>query len=154
MLVEEGPIVDSGIGKEEKDHISKNELPSDQSFKDYIAVVNEAVRYLEGGLYEEAAEELKKAISLEPSMPYAYDNLANAYYHLRKYREAIAMAETALRMDPDYANAYGNLGNIYYALGKHKEARENYQKAKGLFQKKGDLEGVARVDKSLAQSFS
>jgi len=136
-----------------EDHISKNELPADERLKKYIADVNEAVGYIQRASYKEAVQKLRVAIALDPSLPYAYDNLGNAYYHLRKYKKAMAMSKKALRIDPTHANAYGNVGSIYYALGKHKEAKINYEKAKKLFLKKGDLEGIARTNESLAQSF-
>ena len=154
ILAEEGPVVQSVAGEEKKDHLSKDELSSDVRFRQYIEAVNEAVGYIEDGLYGEAVKKLKKSIILEPSLPYAYDNLANAYYHLHKYEEAMSMSKTSLKMDPNYASAYGNLGNIYYALGKYVEAKENYLKAKELFLKKGDAAGVARIEESLMQPFS
>lgn len=152
-LVEEGPSAEETAGKEGKDHVSEDVLPSDERFKQYTTAVDEAAGDMQQGLYEPAIEKLKEAIMLEPSMPYAYDNLANAYYHLRRYEEAIAMSKKALTVDPNYANAYGNLGSIYYALGKYQDAKENYEKARELFQKKGDARGVAKTDEYLAQSF-
>lgn len=136
-----------------EDHIASTELPSDERFKKYIATVNEAVGYIQRASYKEAVSRLREAIALDNALPYAYDNLGNAYYHMHKYKKAMAMSKKALKIDPNYANAYGNLGSIYYALGKHKEAKRSYEKAKKLFIQQGDIEGVARTNESLIQSF-
>lgn len=154
ILTEEGPPSQDVAGEKGKDHISSHMLPGDLRFRQYISIVDEAVGNIQQGLYEQAVEKFKKAIILEPSMPYAYDNLSNAYYHLHKYEEAIAMSKNVLKMDPNYANAYGNLGSIYYAMGRYGEAKENYKKARELFQKEGDMKGVAKTDEYLGQSFS
>jgi len=152
-IVEEGEPAETVGGSVEKDYISIHQLPNDQRFGKYKTIVNESIKSMQEGQYEQAVEKLKAAIILEPDIPYAYDNLANAYYHLYKYEEAIMMSKAALKIDPQDANAYGNLGNIYYMLNKYQEAKINYQKAKELFQKNGDAEGVAKVDKALEKSF-
>ncbi|MDD4980943.1 MAG: tetratricopeptide repeat protein [Candidatus Omnitrophica bacterium] len=151
ILVEEDKSGQLGVDKEKEDHITTEKMPGDQYLERYVSLVNEAVGYIGHGQYEQAIEKLKIAITLEPAMPYAYDNLANAYYHSHSYKEAIEMSENALKADPDYANAYGNLGNIYYALGKYQEAKENYQKARKLFQEKQDPAAIAKIDESLAK---
>ena len=137
--------------KSEEDHISTESVSSDEHLKLYIKVSNEGLGLIQSGQYKEAAERLKEAIYIDPGMPQAYINLANAYYHMGKYEDSIEMSENALQIDPNNANSYGNLGNAYYGLGKYKKSKESYQKAKELFKKDKDLEGTQKTEKYLAQ---
>jgi len=136
----------------EKDNLSKDVLQSDGVRRElYIKSVNEGVRRVEQGQYEQSIEQYEQAIALEPDLSYAYVNLANAYWHLAKYEESIAMSKKALQIDPSDARTYSNLGNAYYSSGKHKEAEDSYKKAKELYKGAGDSEGVKKMEEYLGR---
>ena len=126
-------------------------LPSDSlDRKHYIDIVNEGVALVERGQYKQAIEKYEEAVKIDSQLPYAYINLANAYWHLKEYKKSIAMSEIALQINPNEGRTYTNLGNAYYGLGQRKEAKNSYQKAKKLFQEAGDSENLKNVEKSLA----
>jgi tetratricopeptide (TPR) repeat protein len=66
---------------------------------------------LQLGLLEEATQELRRAVQLEP-VPAAYNSLARALAMQGKLDEAIAALRQALRIDPKDANAGRNLQTI------------------------------------------
>ena len=151
IVVEKGtPGQTSGYGSGD-DATSHDALQSDSlDRKHYIEIVNEGVALVGKGQYEEAVKKYEEAVRIDPQLPYAYIDLANAYWHLKEYKKSIAMSSLALQINPNDGRTYSNLGNAYYGLGNHKEAKENYQKAKKLFQEAGDSENLKNVEKSLA----
>ena len=139
----------SGFASEE-DHLSKDVIRKDSLRRElYIKIVNEGVACAEQGQYAQAIEKYEAAIKLEPDLSYAYINIANAYWHLKKYEESITMSKKALQIDPSDARAYGNIGNAYYSSGKRNEAKDAYKKAKELYKESVDLEGVKKMDEYL-----
>jgi len=61
------------------------------------------------GWLDEAVQEFKKAIALDPASAHAHDNLATVYSEKKLYREALAEYLTALELEPDSATAHYNL---------------------------------------------
>jgi tetratricopeptide (TPR) repeat protein len=81
---------------------------------------------------EEAIEQFKKAIALDPNYAYAYNNWGSALSALKRPEEAIELFKKAVTLDPNYAYAYNNWGNALYTLKRPAEAIEQFQKAVSL----------------------
>jgi tetratricopeptide (TPR) repeat protein len=89
---------------------------------------------------EEAAEEFKKAIILNPAHIEAHIGLADSYRQLRLYDKAIEVLENLKKIKPDYPLTYVYLGNIYYNNKPEMKTRKyfismsirNYEKAINL----------------------
>ena len=61
------------------------------------------------GWLDEAANEFRKAIELDPNSAHAHDNLATVHAEKGRFREALAEYLTALDIEPDSAMAHYNL---------------------------------------------
>jgi tetratricopeptide (TPR) repeat protein len=86
--------------------------------------------------YDEAIQDLEKAISLDQNYQWAKDNLKGIYYDrglaYKKqgdYDKAIAEYTGALKLDPNYAKAYNNRGNAYDKKGEYDKALTDYTEA-------------------------
>ncbi len=72
-----------------KDPAYKDTIQSDNFFrKRYMDIVNEGICCVQQGQYEQAVEKCNAAIKIEPGLPYAYVNLADACCGLKRYKEA------------------------------------------------------------------
>ncbi len=69
--------------------------------------------YLQLDRAEEAAEECKEALKVDPDYNAAIFTLAQAYKKLGKYEEAIAGFERAAQLDPRDAKPHVNLGEVF-----------------------------------------
>ena len=65
---------------------------------------------------EEAIGTYRKAISLRPHFPEAYNNLAAALKRQGNVAEAIAYYQESVAQKPDYADAFHNLGAAFQEL--------------------------------------
>jgi len=99
--------------------------------------------------FQQAITYLNKAIQVDPGYAQAYCDLGVVYSNLSKYSEAIVYLKKATQVSPKHAGAYDNLGRVYYATKKYSLARENFQKAKDLFQDKGDNQSVKDIEDRL-----
>ncbi len=61
------------------------------------------------GWLDEAANEFRKAIELDPKSAHAHDNLATVHAEKGRYREALTEYLTALELEPDSPTAHYNL---------------------------------------------
>jgi len=64
---------------------------------------------LQKGAYQQAIEELTKAILLNPRHALALNARGFAYMQIREARKAVADFAAAIEIDPDYVNARQNL---------------------------------------------
>lgn len=101
------------------------------------------------GEYQQAIIYFQKAIKMDPKISQAYYDLGSAYESLGQQEEAADYYKKALGINPNYVDAYLKLGAVYSRLNQYKEAKENLQKAKELFQRKGDLQGVRETEEYL-----
>ena len=69
--------------------------------------------YLQLDRAEEAAEECKEALKIDPEYSAAIFTLAQAYKKLKKYDEAVAGFERAIELDPRDPKPHVNLGELY-----------------------------------------
>lgn len=100
--------------------------------------------------YKVAEEYLnKKVIPLNPLDARGYGGLGAVNYKLGRYQQAVEYLEKAIQLEPAYPVAYQFLGQAFLALGKNNEARENFLKAKELFQNVGDTEHLKAVEEYL-----
>jgi tetratricopeptide (TPR) repeat protein len=83
------------------------------------------------GNYEEAVEECKKAIALDPDFGNPYNDIGAYLINMGKLEEAIPWLEKAIRAGRYEAYHYPhcNLGRIYLAKGMLKKALEEFEKA-------------------------
>jgi len=116
-----------------------------------LAYNNLGVAYGSLGQYQKEIEYCQKAIQINPNYALAYYNLGTAYGSLRQYQKAIEYLQKSLQSDPNDASAYNNLGTVYYYLGQYQKAKENFLKAKELFQKQGDYQSSQLVDEKLKE---
>lgn len=78
----------------------------------------------------EAENYYRKAITLDPSLIAARNNLGNLYFKTRREREAIAQYQFVLRVDPRHTEANLNLGLIYQATGRAALALSHLERAR------------------------
>jgi tetratricopeptide (TPR) repeat protein len=90
------------------------------------------VAYKAIGQIDQAIQEYKTAIALQPDFADAHNNLGVAYKEMGKYDDAIAEYKTALSIDPGLAMAHNNLGETLDKLGRIPEAFVEIQKAAQL----------------------
>ena len=109
------------------------EKPQEQSEGEKHAI--EGLNFYNGGNYEGAKEELKKAIELEPdnkdykeALIMVYKGSALSLFNMGKYDDAIKEYETALSKKPDDVELNYNLAYVY-------NTKENYEKAKIYYAK-------------------
>jgi len=95
--------------------------------KNYLAY-NNLGYYLSGQRkVEEAMENYKKALEINPQYEDAYNNMGYALAGLKRYPEAIAHYEAALRMKPKHTEVHNNLGNALADTGRIDEAIIHYR---------------------------
>ncbi|TSK04493.1 MAG: tetratricopeptide repeat protein [Geobacter sp.] len=82
--------------------------------------------------YTRAANEFKRAISLDPTTAQPYNLLANAYLAQNKYDEAIKTYKSSLSLDPTQDSVHTNLGNIYLQQKKYNLAEKEFKEAARL----------------------
>ncbi|MGI9390443.1 MAG: sulfotransferase [Boseongicola sp.] len=95
----------------------------------------------------EAADKLKKAVTLSPDMISALVSLGSAHNQTKEHRSAVVLLERAHANDPEDIQALIELGNAYLRTNRHQEALEAYETARIL--SKDEISRDHRV--SLAQ---
>lgn len=84
------------------------------------------------GSYQEAIEELSRAVEADPNHVAAYTSLGVAFHRLGEDDRALDCYEAALKIAPKYAEAHYFRSNILYSQGNVREAMEGYTRAVGL----------------------
>ncbi|MEW5924545.1 MAG: protein kinase [Candidatus Zixiibacteriota bacterium] len=79
------------------------------------------------GKYEDAIDEFKLAIDIDPSSHKAYRELADTYVILNRIEEARATYEEVIKLKPDYWTAYYDLGLFYLYIGRPDDAFEQME---------------------------
>jgi tetratricopeptide (TPR) repeat protein len=78
--------------------------------------------------YSQAADELEKAIKLNPSDALPHVLLGRAYQNSNRTLKAVEEFQTALRLDPNLPLGHYHLGFAYSSLGRVAEAIVEYKK--------------------------
>jgi len=81
------------------------------------------------GRIEEAMDDYRKALEIDPECCTAHYSYANALKDLGRLDEAIAELQKALEADPTFVLAHNNLGNVLRRCGRIDEAVAEFQKA-------------------------
>ncbi|TAM81980.1 MAG: tetratricopeptide repeat protein [Acidobacteria bacterium] len=82
--------------------------------------------------FDDAQQQLEKAIALNPSLPQARLEMGKLLLMRRDMPAAKAEFEAAVRLDPESADAYYQLMGIYQKLGEQQEAGQALQKFREL----------------------
>jgi tetratricopeptide (TPR) repeat protein/TolB-like protein len=82
-----------------------------------------------GGAYEQAAADYRRAIELEPRNGDAYRRLAQVYEQNNQAEEALAEYRHALDAEPNYYRTYQALGAFYFKKANYGEAAKYLSKA-------------------------
>jgi superkiller protein 3 len=88
--------------------------------------------YYNAEAYDEAIHAFKKAIELDQSYGWSYNNLASIYVHKGRYAEAIPLYQKGLQLldeTKDKALLWNRLGDAYRRLDECDKAAAAYQKA-------------------------
>lgn len=83
-------------------------------------------------LYQEAQNDLRAALKLNPDYPEAYNNLAIAHQRLGEIPKAIRCARKALELRPDFPQAWATLGSVQFTSQQFDAAAESCNKALSL----------------------
>ncbi len=86
----------------------------------------------QAGKYDEAIAAFNKVIEKDPSQPYVWANVGDAYGKQKNYPKAIEAFNKAIELKPDDPTLVQNLGNIYAASGDTTKAQEMYTKAASM----------------------
>jgi len=79
--------------------------------------------------FEDAAEEYKKVLALEPKFAQAYLYLGDCYYNMHQEENALPYFKKAIELDPKNPQALAFLGDVYLRLGDLESAHESYRKS-------------------------
>lgn len=92
-----------------------------------ISAYNQGVDASERGDFEGAIAAYQEAITLNPQMIEAYNNLGNLFEHLTRYDKALEVYQKAVEIAPQNALLYRNLGVVYEKLGQVPNAMDAYR---------------------------
>jgi Tfp pilus assembly protein PilF len=87
---------------------------------------------LEQGKAKEAEAASRKAITLQPDLAEAYNNLGLALADQQKLEAAVTAYQKAIALRPDLAEAHSGLGTVLGRQGKLKEAEAAFREAFAL----------------------
>jgi tetratricopeptide (TPR) repeat protein len=90
--------------------------------------LQEGIEALKAGKLDEAARDFEKAAEMDPSNPYAYNNLGFTYMRMMRFRDAIGPFEKAVALRPNSAVFHYNLARAF-------ELAKNYPKAISYYEK-------------------
>ena len=92
-----------------------------------------AIHYLTAtGRFEEAVQEMKKALELEPASLVMNTFMGATLYYAGRYDEAIDQCRRTIEMDPNFAVAHWHLGLAYEQKQALDAATEEFKKAISL----------------------
>ncbi len=109
--------------------------------------LNHAYAFQMKGRVEEAREEYRRAIALNPLRIDGYNSLATMAAQEGRWEEAAELYRKILEIAPDFAEVRHDLGQAYLALGRKEDARREWQIAANL------APGAGKVLAELCLSF-
>ncbi len=90
---------------------------------------NRGLASLHSGEYQQAINDLTRAIEIYPNHAAAHINRGSAYYKLGNHQQAIEDFNKAIEIDPKLAEAYFGRGNVFFKLGSYRQTINDYNKA-------------------------
>jgi eukaryotic-like serine/threonine-protein kinase len=115
--------------------------------RDSIPFNNLAAIYNRLGQFDNALENAKRAVEIDPDMVSGYGNVADAYSGLNRVEEARATFNVILQRNPSIANYHVALASLDWAVGKDAEMEKELQSASatpdGVVQVLGFRAGLA-----------
>ncbi len=94
----------------------------------YEAYDGLGLEYAHLGRAEQAADDYRRALALNPVFPQAHYNLGILLYHTGHVEEAMKEYRTAFALKPDYTGAYCNLGMVLLQRGEIQPAIALFRK--------------------------
>ena len=79
------------------------------------------------GHYEEAVQNLQKALARDPINSDAYQELAKTYQQMGRLKDAESTYMNAIAVRPGYWGTHNDLGGFYYRLGRYAEAEKEFR---------------------------
>ena len=98
---------------------------------------------IEGRLYQQALNDISRAIQMEPQEAFYYAEKASLQVRVGQYDDAIKTGEEMIALEPDNSNGYLFKGLAQCLKGNKKEGIPNLQKAKDL----GDPQAEGLIEK-------
>ncbi len=114
------------------------------SEEEYTAVKlsNDACDFIRQHRFQQASEQLQKALSLMPDLPFAHANLGIAMNKLGLRTGAIEHLQRAVQLEPDSAAPLGMLASTYQGNGQLDEAIATYRAYVEKFPRENDASVV------------
>ncbi len=84
------------------------------------------------GQYEQAVEDLKRAIEVDPNNPEAWRRLARVNEAMNRPQDAEATYRRAIAAQPGYYRAYNDFGLFYNRRGQYREAEALFRQVTGI----------------------
>jgi serine/threonine protein kinase/Tfp pilus assembly protein PilF len=81
------------------------------------------------GRLDEALEEMKLALEVDPAAPLLSTAVGGCLYRLRRYPAAITQLQSTLALAPDFYHAYWTMGRVYESQGFFVEAIGCFERA-------------------------
>ncbi len=94
--------------------------------KNYLAYNNLGFYFSKQGRIEEAMQNYRKSLEINPAYEDALNNMGYALAGLKRYPEALPYYEAALRVRRDQVEVHNNYGNALSELGRIDEAIAHY----------------------------
>ncbi|MBF0194759.1 MAG: tetratricopeptide repeat protein [Magnetococcales bacterium] len=108
---------------------SASSINNDADFKRAKDIFNRGVHLQQNGKLEEAVEQYKKCLSMQPDHEGVLSNLALALQQQGKLQEALIYSQKAIEINPEHATTHYNHAIIRQELGELDGAIEGLQKA-------------------------
>lgn len=77
-----------------------------------------ALKFVQAGKWQKGAEEMEKAVAIDPDFADAHSNLGAAYIALGRFRDASAELRHAIALDPGVSTYHSNIALAYLLLHK------------------------------------
>lgn len=92
----------------------------------YVAHDNRGLHLYKSGRIDEAMQDYRAALAINPGYLNANNNLGHAFYELGRPTEAIPLYRVALKAQPTHLEVRNNLANALSDVGQLAEAKEHY----------------------------
>lgn len=94
-----------------------------------IFLNSRGIIFIDLKLYQEAQNDLRASLKLDPAYPEAYNNLAITFQRLGNLSKASKCVKKAIDIRSNFAQAWATLGSIQFAAKKYDEAVQSFNKA-------------------------